>query len=80
MRYKKQGTEMIKSLEKEIEYINLADQIIEARLKEGIDKIPADILVVIDEIKKLRHLDNPSKFLVLVRHRKPGKIWERIPE
>ena len=71
---------MIKSLEKEIEYINLADQIIEARLKEGIDKIPADILVVIDEIKNLQHLDNPSKYLVLTRYRKPGVIWEMIPE
>ena len=80
MRYKKQGTEMIKSLKKEIEYINLADQIIEARLEAGIDRIPADILAVIDEIKKLRHLDNPSKYLVLTRYRKPGAIWETITE
>lgn len=69
---------MIKSLKKEIEYINLADQIIEARLEAGIDRIPADILAVIDEIKKLRHLDNPSKYHVLVRYRKPGAIWEAI--
>ena len=71
---------MIKSLEKEIKNINLADKIIEARLEKGIDRIPADILTVIDEIEKLDHLDTPSKWLVLVSHRAPGAIWEPLEQ
>lgn len=75
-KYSKQGTSMIKSLEKEIEIIELSDKIIEARLEKGIDRIPCDILVVIGEIKKLQHLDIPSIYSVLVWDRKPGAIWE----
>ena len=67
MTYTYQGMEKIKALRKEIEIIELSDKICEARVKEGKDKIPKDIDWIIEEVKKLNHLDVPSIYSVLVQ-------------
>ena len=67
MTYTYQGMEKIKALRKEIEIIELSDKICEARAKEGKDKIPRDIDWIIEEVKKLNHLDVPSIYSVLVQ-------------
>ena len=66
--YKSQSAPMIRSLEREIEIIKLADSIAEARYDEGKDRIPADIHAVIAEVKKLQYMDDASIYCVLVSH------------
>ena len=66
--YKSQSTPMIRSLEREIEIIKLADSIAEARYNEGKDRIPTDIHAVIADIKELSHLDDASIYCTLVSH------------
>lgn len=64
----KQAVELIKKLEREIQIVKLAESIIEARVREGIDRIPADIYATISAVKELKHLDDASIYCVLVSH------------
>ena len=66
--YKSQSIPMIRSLEREIEIIKLADSIVEARYNEGKDRIPTDIHAVIAAIKELSHLDDAGIYCTLVSH------------
>ena len=66
--YKSQSIPMIRSLEREIEIIKLADSIVEARYNEGKDRIPADIYAVIAAVKELSYLDDAGIYCTLVSH------------
>lgn len=81
-KYRRQGAWMIQDLERKINAINLADEIIEARLERGIDRIPCDIYEVIEEIEKLqKYHDDASIYCFLVSHRKGNnRITEVIPD
>lgn len=68
-KYNKQGDHMIAELKRKIEIIELADEIAAARFEQGIDKIPCSIHDIMDEVKKIKHLDDASIYCMLVSHR-----------
>lgn len=70
-RRRRQGDHLIAALKREIEIIELADEIIGYRFERGFDRLSPEIGTVIDEIKKLeKFLDDPSIFSVLVHRAK----------
>lgn len=68
-KYKKQGDPMVAELKRKIEIIELADAIAAARFEKGIDRVPCDIHDIMDEVKKIKHLDDASIYCMLVSHR-----------
>lgn len=64
----KQSKEIISKLQREIQIVELADSIVEARVKEGIDRVPTDIHAVISAVKNLQYLDDASIYCTLVSH------------
>ena len=64
----KQSEAIIKKLQREIQIVELADSIIEARVKEGIDRVPTDIHAVISAVKNLQYLDDAGIYCTLVSH------------
>ena len=64
----KQSKEIISKLQREIQIVELADSIVEARVKEGIDRVPTDIHAVISAFKNLQYLDDASIYCTLVSH------------
>lgn len=64
----KQSKEIISKLQREIQIVELADSIVEARVKEGIDRVHTDIHAVISAVKNLQYLDDASIYCTLVSH------------
>lgn len=66
-KYRSQGTERIKELERAIQTLKLADTICKDRYENGVDRFPIDICAMADEVEKLHHLDTASIYAVLIK-------------